>query len=132
MTTAVMIDASAALHLGPILASARTARVSVRAQLLLWGLPALADDVEAVTSELVANAVAASAVESTPIVLRLVLTTGSVFVECYDSAPGLPVATAAGDGAESGRGLAMVAALSADWGWCPAEGGKRVWAEISR
>ncbi len=107
-----------------------TARASARAQLSAWGRPDLAGDVEAVVSELVTNAVRASESAGFPVGLRLILTTRSVFIEVLDYAPGVPSPREADAGAESGRGLHLVAALAADWGWMPASGGKITWAEI--
>jgi serine/threonine-protein kinase RsbW len=116
---------------GPIDSSPGTARVSARAQLAAWGRSDLAEDVEEIVSELVTNAVNASERDATPIALRLVLTTASVAVEVFDSAPGVPVAYAPPEGAESGRGLQIVAALARDWGWSPTSNGKVVWAEVA-
>jgi anti-sigma regulatory factor (Ser/Thr protein kinase) len=122
---------SAPLTLGAIDSSPRTARSSARAQLAQWGRPELSDDVEEIVSELTTNAVQASEQAGTAVVVRLILTTVSVAVEVYDRAPGVPVACAPGPGAESGRGLQIVAALAADWGWGPTANGKVTWAEIA-
>jgi anti-sigma regulatory factor (Ser/Thr protein kinase) len=121
---------SAALILGPIDSSPRTARASARAWLAQWGRADLSVDVETVVSELVTNAVRASGQGGTAVTVLLVLTSLSVAVEVFDRAPGVPVRREPGQGAESGRGLALVAALSADWGWTPARGGKIVWAAV--
>jgi anti-sigma regulatory factor (Ser/Thr protein kinase) len=120
------------LNLGPIDTSPGTARASARAQLSVWGRPDLVDDAEAVVSELVTNAVQASERGATPVELRMILTTRSVFVEVFDSAPGHPAPRVAGPAEESGRGLRLVTALSADFGWNPTSTGKVVWAEIGR
>jgi anti-sigma regulatory factor (Ser/Thr protein kinase) len=119
------------LSLGPIATSPGTARASARAQLCAWGRGDLAEAAEAVVSELATNAVQASERAATPIVLRLVLTTRSVFVEVFDSAPGCPAPRPQGPAAESGRGLQIVAALAADFGWNPTPTGKVVWAEVA-
>jgi hypothetical protein len=118
------------LTLGPIDSSPRTARASARAQLSEWGRPELANDVEEIVSELITNAVKASERDATPVALRLLLTSASVVVEVFDSAPGVPVVYEPGPGAESGRGLQIVAALSIGWGWSPTANGKVTWAEI--
>jgi anti-sigma regulatory factor (Ser/Thr protein kinase) len=122
---------SAPLALGPYDSSPRTARASARTWLAQWGRADLSADVETIVSELTTNAVRASERAGTPVVVLLVLTSRSVAVEVLDSGPGVPVRREPGPGAESGRGLALVAALSADWGWTPARGGKIVWAEIA-
>jgi hypothetical protein len=122
---------SAPLTLGPYDSSPRTARVSARAQLSEWGRADLADDTEAVVSELVTNAVRASEQDATPVAVRLVLTDASVVVEVFDCAPGVPVAREPSVVAESGRGLQMVASMSLRWGWTPIGSGKAVWAEVA-
>jgi len=122
---------SAPITLGAIDSSPRTARASAAAQLCEWGRADLAGDAGLVVSELVTNAVQASTAAGTAVGLRLVLTTGSVFVEVHDRAPGHPMACEPGPGSESGRGLQIVAALAADWGWTPTADGKVTWAEIA-
>lgn len=121
---------SAALVLRPADSSARTARMSVTAQLAAWDRSRLTGDTGAVTAELVANAVTASAPAGTPVRLGMILTESSVLVEVFDCAPGEPVAVAAAPDAESGRGLRIVAALSRQWGWIPLRSSKVVWAEV--
>lgn len=125
-----VLATSSPITLGPYDSSPRTARASARAQLSQWGRPELGDDLEAVVSELVTNAVHASESTATPVAVRLVLTSASLFVEVFDSAPGVPVAAAAGAESECGRGLRIVAALARDWGWTPTANGKVTWAEI--
>lgn len=73
----------------------------------------------------------ASERDATPIAVRLILTTRSVFVEVFDSAPGCPAPRQPDPAAESGRGLQIVTALAADFGWCPTATGKVVWAEVA-
>jgi anti-sigma regulatory factor (Ser/Thr protein kinase) len=122
---------SAPLTLGAISSTPRTARMSARAQLCQWGRPDLADDTEAIVTELVTNAVQASETAGTPVALRLVLTAVSVVVEVLDRAPGVPDPRPPGGAeAENGRGLLMVAFLSRDWGWTRTQAGKIVWAEV--
>jgi anti-sigma regulatory factor (Ser/Thr protein kinase) len=121
---------SAPLWLGAYDSSPRTARASARAWLSQWGRADLSADTESVVAELVANAVRASERDATPAALRLVLAVGSVVVEVFDTAPGLPAPREADYAAESGRGLHVVAALSREWGWAPARGGKVVWARV--
>jgi anti-sigma regulatory factor (Ser/Thr protein kinase) len=119
------------LTLGPIPSTPRTARASVVAQLSAWQRADLADVAEAVVSELVTNAVQASERAATPVALRMILTTRSVFVEVFDSAPGCPAPREPDLAAEFGRGLRIVTALAADFGWNPTPTGKIVWAEIT-
>ena len=55
---------------------------------------------------------------------------GSVRIEVSDDSPAVPVPRDAGLDGESGRGMALVAALSDDWGTEPRAGGKTVWFEV--
>jgi serine/threonine-protein kinase RsbW len=125
-----VIATSRPITLGPLDMSARTARASAMAQLVQWGWGDLAEITEQIVSELVTNAVKESKQDGTPIGVRLVLTTGALFVEVFDHAPGYPVRAEAGADAESGRGLQLVGALSSDWGWFRMKGGKVVWAAV--
>jgi hypothetical protein len=85
-----------------------------------------------------ANGVNASApVQATGrvLVIRLCLVTDgeTLAIECWDQAPGIPVLRAASGLAETGRGLAIIDALTGGaWGWLPAIGraDKCVWADI--
>jgi anti-sigma regulatory factor (Ser/Thr protein kinase) len=123
--------------------AASAARAHVRATLAMWGISHLAEDAEAIVSELVANAVNASTDEyGQPVYregqilllwVRLRADGMNLLAEVCDQASGAPVVKTAGDDAESGRGLAMVGELSDMWGWYPTERqpGKCVWARIS-
>ena len=77
----------------------------------------LADDAALVISELMTNAVAASAAlpAHPPVLLRLTAGERSLRVEVHESSPREPVLRAPDADAEHERGLAVVAALSA---WC--------------
>jgi anti-sigma regulatory factor (Ser/Thr protein kinase) len=73
-----------------------------------------------VVSELVTNAYAAALglCEETLIDLSLRLFGDHLLIEVIDSSPEVPVRNPPGDaGAESGRGLALVEALSREWGY---------------
>lgn len=104
----------------------------------------LADALELVVSELVANGVRASAdgdgtpryLEGRMPVIRLrLLTDGARLVaEVWDQAPGVPVRLSADRDDESGRGLSLVDVITGSrWGWHPAKSGpgKCVWAEFA-
>lgn len=85
------------------------------------------DTVELLVSEVATNAL----VHGDGQVRVRVLTAGSrLRVEVSDGSSDLPVPRHAADDAEGGRGLALVAALSTDWGVELAEGGKTVWFEL--
>ncbi len=81
-----------------------------------------------VVSELVGNAIRHG---RPPITYDVSVDGPDLLVSVHDNDPRPP-----GDGqdpepgAESGRGLLLVAALSRLWGWSPAPGGKRVWARL--
>jgi anti-sigma regulatory factor (Ser/Thr protein kinase) len=95
-----------------------------------WGLGGLSDDAAVVLSELVTNAIVHT---SAPFTVVLRSLGDSVRLEVTDASP-LPPARrnnpAAGPLTQSGRGLALVAALATSWGWEPVGGGKVVWADV--
>ena len=114
------------------------ARGHVREALAGWGLAELVGDAEAIACELVTNAVEASrrAADGTrTLLIRLCLLADQdrLTIECWDQAPGIPVLRQADALAETGRGLAIINAMtSGSWGCQPAIGqdGKCVWAQI--
>jgi two-component sensor histidine kinase len=110
------------------------ARLHVRAQLGVWRLMSLAEDVELAASELVTNAVVhGSRGESDQIRLLLELTGWSVLVRVWDANPAPPELRSPDPWAEHGNGLLLVDSLSLRWGSYPADGGgKVVWCEIDR
>jgi anti-sigma regulatory factor (Ser/Thr protein kinase) len=91
-----------------------------------WGLNGLASDSELLVSELVTNAVKATAGRDEAAV-RLRLSGGSarVLIEVWDADPRAPASEDLGERGtpdpqqEGGRGLFLVAALSARWDWYP-------------
>ena len=109
--------------------SVRMARFYVRAALTYHGLGGYAEDAETVTSELVSNAIAhASAGAINLELLRLEEGSGAVAVIVTDPSPHPPVKRDSTENAEHGRGLHVVEALSARWGWTPQDPGKAVFA----
>ena len=108
-----------------------------------WGLRDLVDTIELVVSELVTNAVRASAdhdgrprysADSGLACIHLRLSTDgtAALLEVWDENSGLPAPTRADLDDESGRGLLLVEALAARWGWDlhPSGRGKVVWALV--
>jgi anti-sigma regulatory factor (Ser/Thr protein kinase) len=126
------------LELGAVSTAAGRARASVRGALAEWDLAALADDAEAITSELVTNAIAASQqaapAGTVPAPVWLIITaTTELCIDVWDPCPDPPPADylpAPWD--ETGRGLLIVNALSHRWGWYYpyGHGGKVVWAAL--
>ena len=111
------------------LRSAGVARRFVDRALERWSCGDVLDVVSLLVSELVANAVlhAGSQVEVT-----VQLKAGTVRIEVLDEGEDLPHLREAADHATSGRGLAMVEALSLAWGADQRDGGKAVWFEVPR
>jgi anti-sigma regulatory factor (Ser/Thr protein kinase) len=100
-----------------------------------WGLGELADDAALVVSELVTNALKASQSmqEIRPFALCLRLDYKRLIIEVWDHSPCEPRPAPVDGKDEGGRGLLVVEALSARWGYqrtgCSA---KVVWAELDR
>lgn len=90
------------------------ARRTVHETLAAWGLDNLVDDMVLVASELVTNALQHA---SGPIVMVLQQRDETVLVEVADVSSALPVPRSESADDESGRGLALVEALSDDWGY---------------
>lgn len=123
-----------ALELAPLDTAASCARLHAVHVLHEWGLRELADDAAVIVSELITNAADASAVlpERPPVTLRLFATETALMIEAWDQSPSDPQPCAVDDDDECGRGLTVVAALSARWG-CErtAYQRKMIWAELA-
>lgn len=115
------------LALDPVPASAAAARRVVGDTLAQWGCDDLAEAGRLLVSELVTNAVLHARTAMT-VVLRL--RPNGVRIEVHDASPVAPVLRNYEDGAMTGRGLALVAELSARWGVDRDGGGKSVWFEL--
>jgi len=126
------------LEIGALPTTPGTARGHAGNVLREWRLLTFTDTIQMVVSELITNSVTAtrgiSLPEPRPVVrLWLLADSASVFVAVWDAAPGIPQWRPADQDAEDGRGLAIVAALSARWGFYPCAapyGGKVTWALI--
>ena len=108
------------LELGAYRTAPGSARGHVRNLLREWRLDHLAEPALAVVSELIANSVTATAMvageaERPPVRLWLLGGVTEVMLLVWDAVPTAPVPRAAGQLEENGRGLAIVAALSARW-----------------
>ena len=109
--------------------SSPVARRLVRDVVEEWALAALADDAGLVIAELVANAVqhARADVIRVTVQRRNRLT---MRVAVTDMSRVLPLRKIANSDSLGGRGLALVEAVSQDWGVDPLPWGKRVWADL--
>ena len=129
------------LELGALPSAVPCARLHARQVVWEWGLQDLAETVELLVSELVTNAMKATAGRGQHAPIRLQLSSDStrVLIEVWDTDPRPPVVRELGEGnvpdfgAEGGRGLFLVGTLSERWGWYPARGwgGKVMWGEVS-
>jgi anti-sigma regulatory factor (Ser/Thr protein kinase) len=132
------------LDLGALPSAVPCARLHARLITWEWGLAPLAEAVELVVSEIVTNAVLASASPAgdralaracgVPVVqLRLATDRQRVLVQVWDGSPSMPRRQQPGPGLESGRGLLLVEALSVGWGTHvpPGSDGKTVWCVIA-
>jgi GAF domain-containing protein/anti-sigma regulatory factor (Ser/Thr protein kinase) len=107
-------------------AAARARRFVVDA-LTDWDLAELADDAVLAASELVTNAVLHG---GPPVELRLLPVPGGVRVEARDGSRVSPVRPLATMDTMTGRGIALVEAVSARWGIDQLPDGKAVWCEV--
>jgi anti-sigma regulatory factor (Ser/Thr protein kinase) len=112
------------------------ARGHVRVVAHEWGLADLADTAELLVSELVTNAVQASAKLQTigPPVIHLWVTSDgtSMTLHVWDASPEQPVRLNPSELEEGGYGLMLVDTLSKDHGvYRKAEGGKVVWVLLA-
>jgi anti-sigma regulatory factor (Ser/Thr protein kinase) len=123
--------------MGALATAPRTARMHLRDTLKEWGLPELIEDGELIASELVTNVVkrAHDPVTGRPAYVndRLPVLQFGLFsdrrvllVSVWDQFADPPVRKIATADDESGRGLMMVARISASLDWHLVQGGKVV------
>jgi anti-sigma regulatory factor (Ser/Thr protein kinase) len=115
------------LTAGP--AAAAEARSHVRAAIRAWDVPVDRDVAVLLTSELVTNAIRHEA--GGTITLAVSYSPGQLRVDVHDTSRSLPVAAEAPGDAETGRGLMLVAALSAEWGFSRTPAGKAVYFTLA-
>jgi anti-sigma regulatory factor (Ser/Thr protein kinase) len=127
------------LELGALPSAVPCARLHARHVLWEWGWNELAPDSELLVSELVTDAVQATAgYDQAAVRLRLSGDGAHVLIEVWDADPRPPTPKDLGEHStpdpqeEGGRGLFLVAALSARWDWYPTRepAGKVVWCEV--
>jgi anti-sigma regulatory factor (Ser/Thr protein kinase) len=124
-----------ALVLPGIPASVPVARRRVRAALGVHGLGEYADDAEIITSELVTNAVrhaCGSGTRTIGVTLTHAGSRAAVTIAVSDSSLQSPTRRDMPASGEQGRGLQIVEALSAHWGWRREDSGKAVFAVLAR
>ncbi|MDC7340089.1 ATP-binding protein [Streptomyces lydicus] len=98
----------------------------ISAQLRYWRLDALIDPAALGVTELLAN-VHRHARPSKQCTVELSVLLDQLTVAVHDEDPRLPRIRAADNWETCGRGLALIAALSENWGMRPEGGGKVVW-----
>ena len=111
--------------------SVSAARFHVRAALGFHELDEYSDDAEIITSELVTNAIQHVRNDGTgtvAVILARIRNPEAVTIVVSDSSPEGPVMRERSADNEQGRGLHIVEALSAHWGWYPEDGGKAIFA----
>lgn len=121
------------LEFGALATAVPCARLHANTVLYEWGIGELADDAELIVSELVTNAIKASQSmqEIRPFALCLRSDCKQLIIEVWDHSPGEPHSVLTGDDSEGGRGLLVVEALSARWGYQrTGYSTKVVWAEL--
>ena len=115
--------------------SVPVARRHVRDALGSHGMGEFAQDAAIITSELVANAVQHACEDGAArigVTLTCAGNPAAVTVVVSDSSPQGPVRRETPADGEQGRGLQIVEALSAHWGWRCAGGRKVVFAVLAR
>jgi anti-sigma regulatory factor (Ser/Thr protein kinase) len=119
------------LEFGALVSAVPCARLHARQVLWEWGLASLGESTGLLVTELVSNAVKASRATPHASAVRLWLLSdrAQVLILVWDASPESPVRVAADGEAEDGRGLMLVEAISAQWGWYRhGSGGKVAWA----
>ncbi len=109
--------------------SPRLAREFVALHLIEHGLGSLLEDVQLVASELTTNAVVHA---GTSFTVGLQARSDTVVLTVQDGSPSRPPSVVASVMDSSGRGLAIVALISHDWGLIEhREAGKSIWASFT-
>jgi hypothetical protein len=115
------------LTAGP--AAAAEARGQVWAAIRAWDIPVDPDVAVLLASELVTNAIGREPGDT--IMLAITCAFGQLRVDVHDTSRMLPVLVDAPADAEAGRGLMLVATLSATWGVYRTPAGKAVYFTLA-
>jgi anti-sigma regulatory factor (Ser/Thr protein kinase) len=110
-------------------AAAGEARSQVRAAICAWDVPVDPDVAVLLTSELVTNAIRYEA--SGTVTLAITCSCHQFRVDVFDTCRFFPVVVDTPAEAETGRGLMLVATLSADWGFYRIPAGKAVYFTLA-
>jgi anti-sigma regulatory factor (Ser/Thr protein kinase) len=115
------------LTAGP--AAVREARSQVRGAVCAWDVPVDPDVAVLLASELVTNAIRHEPGET--VTLAITCSCGQLRVDVHDTSRSLPAQVNAPVDAETGRGLMLVATLSAEWGVYRTPAGKAVYFTLA-
>jgi anti-sigma regulatory factor (Ser/Thr protein kinase) len=115
------------LNAGP--SAAAEARRQVKAAVCAWDIPVDPDVAVLLTSELVTNAIRHEV--SRTVTLAITCSFDQLRVDVYDTSCTLPMVVEAAVDAETGRGLMLVATLSAEWGFYRTPAGKAVYFTLA-
>jgi anti-sigma regulatory factor (Ser/Thr protein kinase) len=121
------------LDLGALASAVPCARLHTRHVLWEWGLTALCDDAALIVSELVTNAIEASADSPARFVtLKLAADATCLSIGVWDDSPQLPEPQPHEIDSDSGRGFEIVTMLSASISIIPDQygPGKIIWAHL--
>jgi anti-anti-sigma regulatory factor/anti-sigma regulatory factor (Ser/Thr protein kinase) len=114
------------LVLDPVPAATAAARELVDEACVRWRLPEVADAAALIATELVANAVRHAASE---ILFAVARRPAFLHLSCRDRSIS-PPRRGMSDDVETGRGLLIVEAMAASWGFNSTPNGKVVWATV--
>jgi anti-sigma regulatory factor (Ser/Thr protein kinase) len=132
------------LELAALPSAVSLTRCFIEEYLRKWSLEDLADVAQLVASEIVTNAIKVTGLTEQPadctalhdadigrVITRMRWSASRLIIETWDGDHHTPVAASPLDLDEGGRGLMIVAALTAAWGHYPAATGKVVWAQLT-
>jgi anti-sigma regulatory factor (Ser/Thr protein kinase) len=117
------------VRLAACAAAPAQARSQVRVAISAWDARIDGDLAVLLTSELVTNAIAHEPGETITLVISC--SRDQLRVDVHDTSLALPVLAAAAADAETGRGLMLIATLSAEWGFYRCPGGKAVYFTLA-
>lgn len=135
-STAIQADIMIALVLASDPGQVGITRCLVWAALEYRGLGHYTPEAEIIASELVTNAIqharSTDPADKIGVTLMRVWDRKAISVLVTDSSPLPPVRHETTTASEQGRGLQIVEALSAHWGWNHEQGGKAVYAILAK